>query len=402
MLTYRARRIDAARAASREAGFAGAWFPWESAADGRDVTPRWVHGEDQMPIRVWTGERELHVVADIAWAAVHYMAWSGDRAFAAGVGLRILVETARFWASRFERESDGRAHVRGVIGPDEYHELVDDDAFTNVMARWNLRTAAAAVRQAQGATRHAPARLVLPMREELDDWDGLATAIVDGFDPGTRIYEQFAGFHRLEPVRIAELSSRPVAADVLLGRERVEASQVVKQAAVVLLHHLVPDEVAPDSLLPNLDYYEPRTAHGSSLSPGAHASLLARAGRTEAALETLAMTAHLDLDDRTGKAAQGLHIPTMGALWQALVMGFGGIRPSGDALAIDPRLPDAWSQLEIPLRFRGRRLVVTIETDRIRVRGARGVVLMLPGAGQVTMDRSSLELRREGDGWTVA
>ena len=114
------------------------------------------------------------------------------------------------------------------------------------------------------------------------------------------------------------------------------------------------------------------------------------------------MTAEMDLDDRSGKAAQGLHIPTMGALWQALVMGFGGIRPSGDALAIDPRLPDSWAQLEIPLRFRGRRVAISIEADRIRVRGAPGVVLVVPGAGQVTMEGRRIELRRDGDAWRAA
>jgi trehalose/maltose hydrolase-like predicted phosphorylase len=402
MLTYRAKRIDAARAAAREAGLRGAWFPWESAADGRDVTPRWVHGDDAVPIRVWTGERELHVVADIAWAVDHYVAWTGDEAFAASDGLRILVETARFWASRLERDPDGSAHLRGVIGPDEYHELVDDNAFTNVMARWNLRAAVAAVRRHRDRRRRVPdGGLTLPTQDELDTWASLAERIVDGYDPATGIYEQFHGFHALEPIRIAELSSRPIAGDVLLGRERVAQAQVVKQADVVLLHHLVPDEVAPGSLVPNLDFYEPRTAHGSSLSPGAHATLLARAGRLDAALDALDMTAYMDLDDRSGKAAEGLHIPTMGALWQAVVMGFGGIRPSGDALVIDPRLPDTWSRLEIPLRSRRYRVVIEMEADRIVVRGRSGQRLVVPGTGPVTMTRRTLGLRRAEGGWEV-
>ena len=219
------------------------------------------HGDDALPIRVWTGERELHIVADVAWATAHLrgldVATVPSRT---GTASGYLVETARFWASRLERDADGTAHLRGVMGPDEYHELVDDDAFTNVMARWNLRAAAGSVRR---IWRDQPARgldrqprglegrgsreaLSMPTPEELEDWETLAASVVDGFDPGTRIYEQFAGFHRLEPVRIAELSERPVAGDVLLGTARVAQAQVVKQAAVVLLHHLVPDEVAAD------------------------------------------------------------------------------------------------------------------------------------------------------------
>ena len=142
----------------------------------------------------------------------------------------------------------------------------------------------------------------------------------------------------------------PAWADVLLGRERVAAAQVVKQTDVLLLHHLVPDEVAPGSLEPNLDYYEPRTAHGSSLSPATHAALLARAGRFDAALEALRMAAFMDLDDRNGTASEGLHIPTMGGLWQALVMGFGGIRPAGDAPGRRPT-PATWLE---PPRGAGR------------------------------------------------
>jgi trehalose/maltose hydrolase-like predicted phosphorylase len=280
---------------------------------------------------------------------------------------------------------------------------VDDNAFTNVMARWNLRTAAAAVRSARPGVRPGPrARVAMPGPEELEAWESLADAIVDGYDPVTGIYEQFAGFDALEPIRIADLASRPVPADVLLGRERTAQAQVVKQADVVLLHHLVPDAVAPGSLVPNLDRYEPLTAHGSSLSPGAHATLLARAGRTEAALDALAITAYMDLDDRSGKAAEGLHIPTMGALWQALVMGFGGIRPSGDALAIDPRLPPAWPRLEVPLRFRGRRVSIAMEAERIVVRSSPGLRIALPGAGPIVLERRVSELRPAGAGWALA
>ena len=254
------------RAARLPKAGAARCFPWESAESGLDVTPR--SGRDQTgrvtPIR--TGEAEVHIVGDVAWAACCYVDWTDDQEFATGPGRRILIETARYWASRIRLDGSGVAHLYGVIGPDEYHEPVDDNAFTNVLARWNLRRAivsAAAVDD--GAVDAA----------EIETWERLAGALVDGFDPATGIYEEFAGFFDLEPSLIRDLAPRrPITADLLLGRELVHRSQVVKQADVLMLHHLLPDEVEAGTLAANLDYYEPRTAHGSSLSLGIHAALV--------------------------------------------------------------------------------------------------------------------------------
>jgi trehalose/maltose hydrolase-like predicted phosphorylase len=295
---------------------------------------------------------EEHIVADVAWATGCYLDWTGDGDFADGPGHDLLVQTARYWASRIRLDREGRGHIYGVIGPDEYHEPVDDNAFTNAMARWNLRRAAE----------------LDVSDEERDRWLRLADALVDGYDQDTGLYEQFAGFFRLEPLVIAELAPRrPISADLLLGAERVDAAQVVKQADVLMLHHLVPDEVAPGSLAPNLEYYEPRTAHGSSLSPAVHAALFARAGRLTEAVEALQMAARIDLDDLTGTSAGGVHLATMGGLWQALAFGFAGVRPSGDVLRVDPRLPGEWQALELRLRFRGSRVIVRIEPERVIV-----------------------------------
>jgi trehalose/maltose hydrolase-like predicted phosphorylase len=353
MLEYRVRRLPAARELARMLGRRGARFPWESAGDGRDVTPpaaRLATGE-LIPIR--TGELEEHIVGDVAWAAACYLAWTNDDVFAAGPGSELFVETARYWASRVRYGPDGRAHIYGVIGPDEYHEPVDDNAFTNVLARWNLRQAAALEDIDEG---------------ERGTWLAAAEALVDGYDQTSRLYEQFAGFYQLEPLVIAEIAARrPIAADLLLGAERTAGAQVLKQADVLMLHHMLPDEVAPGSLVPNLDFYEPRTAHGSSLSPPINASLLARAGRYRPALEALGSTARMDLDDLTGSTAGGLHLATMGGLWQALAFGFGGIRPRGEALLVDPQLPKEWNALELGLRFRGRQLRLRIDHTGVTV-----------------------------------
>jgi trehalose/maltose hydrolase-like predicted phosphorylase/hydroxymethylpyrimidine pyrophosphatase-like HAD family hydrolase len=356
MLEYRVRRLDPARSNARRLGRAGVRFPWESAGSGVDVTPSHARDLSGRVVPIRTGELEEHIVADVAWAASFYLDWSGDDAFAAGPGLALLVETARYWASRIRLDRDGRGHIYGVIGPDEYHEPVDDNAFTNVMARWNLRRAASA------AAGKVPDK-------ERRRWLELAEAIVDGYEAQTHIYEQFAGFHRLEPLVIADMAHRPLAADLLLGAERVAGAQVLKQPDVLMLHHLVPDEVAAGSLEPNLTYYEPRTAHGSSLSPAIHSALLARAGRFGTALEALRLSSRLDVDDLTATTAGGLHLATLGGVWQALVFGFAGVRVKGDALVVDPRLPDAWNSLELRLKFRGRPLEIRIEEDSVFING---------------------------------
>jgi trehalose/maltose hydrolase-like predicted phosphorylase len=353
MLEYRIRRLPQARAAAARSGRSGARFPWESAGEGADVTPTAARTPDGRVVRIRTGELEEHIAADVAWAASCYGEWTGDAAFLTGPGGELVVETARYWASRIRYDGDGRAHLYGVIGPDEYHEPVDDNAFTNVMARWNLRRAA----EVDGVD-----------PDERRGWLAAADALVDGYDPVTRIYEQFAGFYELEPLLISEaVPRRPVAADLLLGADRVAAAQVVKQADVLMLHQLVPGEVAPGSLVPNLDFYEPRTAHGSSLSPAVHAGLQARADRFSAALESLRLAARIDLDDLTGTTAGGLHLATMGGLWQALAFGFAGVRPSPDRVLVDPRLPPEWEALELGLRFHGDPFRLRIEPGRVAV-----------------------------------
>jgi trehalose/maltose hydrolase-like predicted phosphorylase len=347
------------------------------------VTPSHAYDQSGRVVPIRTGELEEHIVADVAWAASSYIDWTGDEAFASGPGIDLLVETARYWASRIRLDRNGSGHIYSVIGPDEYHEPVDDNSFTNVMARWNLRRAAEAGRGHVGD-------------DELAHWLRLADAIVDGYDPEQRLYEQFAGFYRLEPLVIADISPRrPIAADLLLGRERVMGAQVLKQADVLMLHHLVPDEVAPDSLIPNLAYYEPRTAHGSSLSPAVHAALFARAGRLGAAVEALRLSCRIDVDDLTGTTAGGLHLATMGGVWQALVFGFGGVRPAARGLDIDPRLPEAWDALEIRLLFRSDPVRIRIEHEALIVEADEKVPITVCG-------RPGRRFTREGNIWMEA
>ncbi|MGO9851913.1 MAG: glycosyl hydrolase family 65 protein [Solirubrobacteraceae bacterium] len=376
ILEYRIRRLPAALQAAKRHLRAGARFPWESARSGGDVTPQHARDQNGELVPILTGRLEEHIVADVAWAAACYIDWTEDQPFAAGPGRELIVQTARGWASRIEQDADGSAQIRGVIGPDEYHENVDDNAYTNVMARWNLKRA-------------ADAGVDVVDARERRHWRELADSIVDGYDPATGIYEQFAGFNGLEPLLISKLAPQlPVATDMLLGHARTKTSQVVKQADVLMLHYLIPDELAAGSLEPNLEFYGPRTAHGSTLSPGVHATLLLRAGRLPQALEVLRLTARIDLDDIGHMTAGGLHLAAMGSVWRTLALGFAGMRPEDDALAIDPVLAPGWDSLNVRVRFRNSRVHIRVLPDTVEASAEPPVGALAPSGERVQLDRT--------------
>jgi trehalose/maltose hydrolase-like predicted phosphorylase len=385
MLMYRFHTLPGARAKAAHFGFKGALYAWESADTGMETTPERVVGPDGTPIEILTGQMEHHISADIAYAVWQYWRATGDDDFFLRAGAEILLETARFWASRAVVEADGRRHIRHVIGPDEYHEDVDDNAFTNVMARWNIARALEAmdllrVRWPDHATA-LQEKLALG-DAEVADWRDAIERIVTGLDPATGIYEQFAGFHALEPLDLANYADRTVPIDVVIGRERTQRSQVVKQSDVVALIALLPEEFPGATAETNFRHYEPRCAHGSSLSAGFHALVAARLGDAKMALHFLRQTAALDLE-LDPNSAGGVRIAGLGALWQAVILGFAGLDLMGDTLAIDPKLPPQWRSLSFRVRWRGRTAAIRVagrtvqatlmegETMGMRIAGAR-------------------------------
>ena len=426
MLEYRLRRLGPAYRAAAERHLRGVRFPWESARTGVDVTPRVDRPPQGPPIPITTGEHEEHIVADVAWAAWQYAAWTGDEQFLHGAGRPLLLDTARYWASRVKMDGAGRGHIDDVIGPDEYHEHVDDDVFTNVLARWNLRRAAALAEEITRHDRAVPDDDVRPADMtggggqplddaprgdgvapgEVDEWRRVADALVDNYDPDTGRYEQFHGYATLEPLVIRDLATTaPVAADLLFGRERIARSQIIKQPDVLMLHHLVPEETAPGSLGPNLTFYEPRCAHASSLSPAIHAALFARDGRPDEALDLFRIACRLDLDNLTGTTAAGLHLATFGGVWQALAFGFLGVRPLARALLVDPRIPRTWQRVQMRLRFHGARLDIQASPDAFRItsNAPADVVLTRRGAPVRVVPGEVRRWRRVGEaGWELA
>lgn len=369
LLMYRFHTLAGARAKAQDLGYRGALFAWESTDTGEETTPPFITVPGLGRQQILTGLQEHHLAADIAYAIVQYRQASGDDAFFFGYGAEMLLEIARFWASRAHAGPDGRFHISTVIGPDEYHDSVDDNAYTNVMAGWALRAganAAAELAQAEPARWSALRSRIALEDDEPGEWRRVADALVTGFDPRTGIFEQFAGYHQLGEIDLRDHDTAAMTLDVKLGWDALQRLQALKQADVVMLLFLLWDNFAPDVRAANFHFYEPRTTHDSSLSPSIHALVAARLGDLPLADSYLRRAVRIDLDfARKGwaGASGGVHIAALGGIWQALAFGFAGFYPSDEGLRFRPQVPAHWRELRLPLQWRGRQLRILARAD---------------------------------------
>jgi trehalose/maltose hydrolase-like predicted phosphorylase len=392
LLMYRYHTLPAAREKARTLGYQGALFAWESADDGRETTPSSVVAPDGTVVRILSGEQEHHISADVAYAVWDYWQGSGDNEFLFTAGAEVLLETARFWASRTHVSPDGKYHIAQVIGPDEYHEAVDDNAYTNVMAQWNLERGAEIARllEDRWPTRwrelHKRVQLV---PTEPEQWLAIADNMYTGFDSRTGLFEQFRGYFDLEYIDLAAYEPRTAAMDVLLGHERVQRSQVIKQADVVMLLALLWNRFPAQVREANFRYYEARTGHGSSLSPAVHALVAARLGDTRLAERYFREAASIDLANNMGNAAGGVHMANLGALWQAALLGFAGIRLRPDGLIFAPHIPESWQFLHFSVRWRGGELLVALNGESrsldVHLRGKESMSVAVEDGAPVTL-----------------
>jgi trehalose/maltose hydrolase-like predicted phosphorylase len=370
LLMYRFHTLAGARAKAAGMGWRGALYAWESAGTGVEMTPEQVIGPDRKVVAVLCGRQEQHISADVAYAVWQYWHATGDDDFLLRAGAEILLETRRFWASRAGLEADGQCHIHGVMGPDEYHEDIDDNAYTNVMARWNIRRAldvAALLRERWPARwKDLASRLDLG-DTELGQWLNVVEIMKTGLNPKTGMFEQFSGYFDLEDIDLKNYAGRSVPMDVVLGRERTQHSQVVKQADIVALLGLLPEEFKGDSAAKNFRYYSSRCGHGSSLSPAMHGLVAARLGDTETALRFFRQTAALDLSAKRQGSAGGIHIAAQGGIWMLSVLGFAGLSLRGDGIAIDPHLPTGWDSVAFSVQWRGRHVKIRIDRTERRL-----------------------------------
>lgn len=360
LLLYRYNTLGGARRRAVEMGCKGACYAWESTVSGDDVTPRTIviRGANA-EIPVFTGIQQIHVTADVAFAVWRYWDATLDRKFLSEFGCEILFETARFWASRVVRDT-GRFHIKDVIGPDEYHYGVSDNAYTNRLASFNLATAAWAYNwlKREYPERHRSLTALLAIDEaERVRWIETAELMAKPRVNASGAIEQFAGFFDLKPVLLNKADRIKAPIGRLFAWQEVNGLRVVKQADVLMIPFLFPDEFSREQLRANYLYYEPITDHGSSLSACVHAAIAARAGLADEAQTYWDQSLYFDLQNRMNNTALGIHTGCSGGTWQALVFHLLGIRltDAGPVPSVG-----AWDSLpcpeiELKLTYRGRR-----------------------------------------------
>ncbi|PSB01793.1 beta-phosphoglucomutase [Merismopedia glauca] len=365
LLMYRYRTLPGARRKAQEGGYEGALFAWESAGTGDEVTPRWVPDKTGEMIRIWCRDIELHINTDVAYGVWKYWQVTGDDAWLQDYGAEIILDTAIFWASRVEWNRDRLCYeISDVIGPDENHEHVDNNAFTNGMVRWHLERALQLwswLEQRDSAFAAQLARKINLTDTRLSKWVEIVQKIEVKQDQETCLIEQFDGFLNLEDVNLTDYEPRSESMQAILGISETNQRQILKQPDVLMLLYLLGDHYEDDgsacsrerTLATNWDYYHQRTdrSYGSSLAPAIHSILASQMQQPQAAYEDFMQAALVDLDNLRGNTAEGIHGACAGGVWQAIVFGFAGVRLTPNGFTTQPQLPPGWTRLKFRLQW---------------------------------------------------
>lgn len=370
-LRMRYLMLPAARKRAHQLNEAGALFPWRS-----------INGEEASAYYA-AGTAQYHINADVSFALAKYVRATGDVDFLDSEGVDIAVDTARLWATLgFWRSSDGvidgegeTFHIHGVTGPDEYTTVVNDNLFTNVMARFNLRFAARTVREMQETDHDAYVRMVERLNLDPDEpemWDRAAEAMHIPYSDALGIHPQDSVFLERE---IWDLEHTPTDQLPLLLHFHplvIYRYQVLKQADVVLALFLQGNHFTAEEKLADFEYYDPLTTGDSTLSGVVQSILAAEVGYQDLALEYFRDSIFVDLADLHHNAADGVHVASAGGVWTSLVSGFGGMRDHFGDLTFDPRLPADWPSLSYVLHWHGTRLDISLTAEAMTVVAGEG------------------------------
>lgn len=358
LLLYRYSILDSARARAREMGHRqGALFPWRTISGGECSS--------YFP----AGTAQYHISADIAYSFVQYYLVTGDFEFIRQYGAEVLIETARLWMDTGHYHA-GEFRIDAVTGPDEYTAIVNNNYYTNAMAKYNLKWAARAVAEMKEKAPQELTALAASVGlgdRESDEWLKAAERMYLPYDSALHINPQDDTFLQK---RVWDLEATPADRFPLLLHYHpltLYRYQVCKQADTVLAHFLLEDEQDESVIRASFHYYEKITTHDSSLSSCVFSIMAAKIGELDKAYQYFMETARLDLDNTHGNTKDGLHMANMGGTWMAIVFGFAGLRIKDSGLSLAPLLPRQWDSYSFTIFYLGRRLSVSVDRNGPRV-----------------------------------
>lgn len=369
LVSYRYNLLDAAKENAFKNGYKGAQYPWESADDGTEQCPAYTIEPDGSCYRCYVADYEHHVSAAVAYGIYNYTRITGDLEFFYNKGIYILIETARFWASRCEYvEKEDRYEIRKVTGPDEWHEPVDNNVYTNYLARWNLLYVKRKLDELKADNRSLYKDVIEKTQfsdEEAVKLQSIADKIYLPKMAGRNILEQFEGYFELKDCIIEKYDENdwPIRPEIL-KKLTVDKTSLIKQADVVMLMYLLENEFTAEEIKDNYHYYEKRTLHGSSLSPAIYSIVGLRTGDKGKAYRYLRRAAFIDLLNLQKNTREGVHAANAGGVWQVIVFGFAGVKTDDKGeLIIEPNMPKDWKSLNFKLWHNGKRLNINVYAD---------------------------------------
>ena len=371
LLRFRYSMLPQARARAKELGHRGAMFPW-----------RTISGEEASAYYA-AGTAQYHINADIMYALRKYVQATGDEAFLRDCGAEILVETARLWLDLgfYSDGKGGKFCINAVTGPDEYNAVVNNNAYTNLMARENLRYAAQTVESLRATSPDAYEVLVQKTAlepSEVGEWLRAAESMYVPYDEKLKIIPQHDSFLDDEPWDFRNTPSDHYPLLLFYHPLNIYRKQVIKQADVVLAMFLLGDAFSPEAKKRNFEFYDPLTTGDSSLSSCVEAIIAAQVGDTERAIQYGIAALLMDIADVGGNVKDGCHIASMGGTWMMLAYGLGGMRDDDGNLSFWPRrAPEDHAILRFPVTYRGQMLEVEIGLEKVEYTLRDGEALLI-------------------------
>jgi kojibiose phosphorylase len=373
LLMYRFHRLEEAKRIAESKGYKGILFPWESADIGKDVTPPYAKNLDGTIIEIHTGDMEHHIVCDVAYGVSHYYDATGDDSFMMKAGLEILLRSARFWASRVTYNQKRKIfEIRNVIGPDEFHENVNNSAYTNEMAKWNLNRAKGLYgifkKKYPRFVRKIAKKISFNADKEIENWAKIADKIKIPFSKSKGILEEFDGYFRKKDIILRKLNHyfMPVLPREVAIRD-IMHTQLIKQADIVMLMYLLPERFKRKEKIKNYLYYVKRTIHKSSLSPSIYSILASEVGDITRGYLYFLFSLYADLKNTHGNTREGIHAASLGGTWQAAIMGFSGFRIIDEMPSFEPGLPGHWRALKFRVKWKRHDLKIRVSNKKIKI-----------------------------------